>query len=178
MNSGGSYTGTLHGEWLFENPVTTSDRRLKTDIKPLYRTIAESDAGVSSPAIRSSSGGSAKEQRAGVVDWVLRELRPVSFVFKKGAEAKTESKENRYGFVAQELEKVLPGIVRGEGEGPKAVVYQDLVAVLTLSAQTLQERASKQQNRIERITGWLRSLDISLEDWVRAKADDEEADGA
>merc|ERR1712070_447463 len=105
-------------------------------------------------------------QRAGVVDWVLRELRPVSFAFKKGAEAKADTKESRWGFVAQELERVLPGLVRSEGEGPKAIIYQDLVAVLTLSAQTLQERASKQRSRIERITGWLRSLDIGLEDWL------------
>ena len=38
--------------------------------------------------------------------WVLRELRPVSYRLKEGP----DSKSLRYGFVAQELDKVLPAV--------------------------------------------------------------------
>merc|ERR1711912_15640 len=71
------------------------------------------------------------------VSWVLRELRPVSFKFKGGPEAKF----SRYGFVAQELQQVLPSVVRTTDDNQHlAVVYQDLIALLTLAAQNLQDR--------------------------------------
>jgi septal ring factor EnvC (AmiA/AmiB activator) len=59
----------------------------------------------------------------------------VSFTFRRGP----ESKFARYGFVAQELERVLPSVVR-EKDDYKHVQYQDLIALLTLTAKAQQER--------------------------------------
>merc|ERR1712176_744795 len=73
---------------------------------------------------------------------LLRELRPVSFSFRQGPEAK----QARYGFVAQELEKVLPDIVRTHKD-EKHVLYQDMIAVLTLAAQVQQDRLAAQEAR-------------------------------
>lgn len=78
------------------------------------------------------------------VGWVLRELRPVSFNFKDGPEAK----HSRYGFIAQELQQVLPGVVRGTGEEHLKVAYQDLIALLTLAAQVLQDRVNNLQETV------------------------------
>merc|ERR1719238_1999904 len=75
----------------------------------------------------------------------LRELRPVSFKFRRGP----ESKYSRYGFVAQELARVLPQIVR-EIDGYHHVRYQDIVAVLTLTAQQQQNQLEALEKTVER----------------------------
>jgi len=100
------------------------------------------------------------------VGWVLRELRPVSFNFKDGPEAKY----SRYGFIAQELQQVLPGVVRGTGEEHLKVVYQDLIALLTLAAQVLQDRVNqlsdalhKQEESTAALFKYIRDLDSKVE---------------
>jgi len=115
--------GTLHGVWSSDNVVSASDRRLKKDIRPLESTMPHAE-----------------------VSWLLRELRPVSFSFRRGP----ESKHIRYGFIAQELERVLPSMVREKDEY-KHVIYQDLIALLTLTAQA-------QQARLEAMDAEVRAL--------------------
>lgn len=135
--------GVLHGTWQAETTVSTSDRRLKHSIVPLYRAIAES-APAESTAVPPEGQRSAISERNAAVGWVLRELRPVSFRFKHGPEAKTV----RYGFVAQELQQTLPSLVRGTEEKHLSVVYQDLIALLTLAAQVLQDKVKEQELRL------------------------------
>lgn len=137
-----SLGGTLHGAWSSDATVTTSDRRLKRNIEPLYRTIqqrATARGGAPAP----TPTGSLKEQPVG---WLLRELRPVSFNLKHGPEAKYL----KFGFIAQELETVFPNLVRTVGtDDTKAVASQDLIAVLTLALQTLQKEFDDQRRELE-----------------------------
>jgi len=149
--------GVLHGTWTSDNAVTTSDRRLKKSIMPLYKAIAESAN--KAPQATSTSSRPAGTEKASTVGWVLRQLRPVSFKFKHGP----ESKQSRYGFVAQELQQVLPSVVRGQGEKHLTVVYQDLIALLTLAAQVLQDRVNQQEDSITNIVKHLKSLDEKIE---------------
>jgi len=156
--------GNLHGTWHSESIISASDRRLKRDVVPLQQVlitqmprdqegshaslqpshptgsrqkVQQSNArhgtslpeGVQVPLARSARPGAKAESRR-AVDWLLRELRPVSFAFRSGPEAKFA----RYGFIAQELETVLPDLVRTDKD-QKYVVYQDLIAVLTLTSQ-------------------------------------------
>eukprot|EP00437_Effrenium_voratum_P069241 CAMPEP_0181504036 /NCGR_PEP_ID=MMETSP1110-20121109/57272_1 /TAXON_ID=174948 /ORGANISM="Symbiodinium sp., Strain CCMP421" /LENGTH=168 /DNA_ID=CAMNT_0023632851 /DNA_START=59 /DNA_END=561 /DNA_ORIENTATION=- len=103
--------GTLHGLWSADTVVSLSDRRLKQNIQPLVGALPEADLGL--PPLR----------------WVLRQLRPVSYRFTKGVEAK----HVRFGFIADEMEQVLPQVVREvpTAQGPrKSIVYTDLIAVL------------------------------------------------
>jgi hypothetical protein len=93
------------------------------------------------------------------VTWVLRELRPVSFKFKEGG----ESKFDRYGFVAQELEKVLPNVVRTSAENYKYVVYQDLIALLTMSAQAQDDRLQEILKRVAQVETRQRKTEEELE---------------
>jgi hypothetical protein len=66
---------------------------------------------------------------------VVRQLRPVSFRYKANA----ESKHSRYGFVAQELEALLPAVVHADPvSGFRYVRYTDLLAVLVLGAQQVE----------------------------------------
>eukprot|EP00932_Pfiesteria_piscicida_P018923 SRR837773.5764.p1 GENE.SRR837773.5764~~SRR837773.5764.p1 ORF type:complete len:342 (+),score=81.47 SRR837773.5764:462-1487(+) len=127
--------GTLHGAWSSDATVTTSDRRLKKNIEPLYRTIAQQAV---------QRGGSQQSQQP--VNWLLRELRPVSFNLKHGPEAKYL----KFGFIAQELETVFPNLVRTvENTDTKAVASQDLIAVLTLALQTLQKDFDDARRELE-----------------------------
>jgi hypothetical protein len=154
----------LHGIWEADATITTSDRRLKTSIEPLYRTIAArakarwsethteegpSAAGgdTSTPAIAPPSKQE-QQQKDPPIGWLLRELRPVSFKLKSGPEAKYL----KFGFIAQELETIFPNLVRNVGgkegseEGTKAIASQDLIAVLTLALQSLQKEMDKQRD--------------------------------
>merc|ERR1719240_2329626 len=96
----------LHGDWEAESPgVAASDRRLKTSITPLHHTllahmarltgksfdsIGSSTVASASASAQAGTGGSSGERvkkaksRQDAVDWMLRELRPVSFNFREG----------------------------------------------------------------------------------------------
>jgi acyl-[acyl carrier protein]--UDP-N-acetylglucosamine O-acyltransferase len=169
--------GTLHGTWSSDAALTSSDRRLKTTIEPLYRTIAERWPG-SQTATTSSQAlpagpvpGPARRQSAesnlgrtpskSAMSWLLRELRPVSFYLKRGTESKKgpDPADMKFGFIAQEVEGVLPNLVKETGEAKtKMIAYQDFIAILTLTAQTHQDELAElralvktQQQQIDRI---------------------------
>merc|ERR1719183_2971588 len=157
----------LHGIWQSDATITTSDRRLKTSIEPLYRTIAARakarwsethvDAAPSDSRLRGTAESStqkpavtspSKQSQDPPIGWLLRELRPVSFKLKSGPEAKYL----KFGFIAQELETIFPNLVRnvggekGSDEGTKAIASQDLIAVLTLAVQNLQKELERQRD--------------------------------
>merc|ERR1719421_1316592 len=136
--------GTLHGIWSSDNVVSASDRRLKRDILPLDEAIRSQMRNVDGvEADRANMAGDGAPGSAHAVSWLLRELRPVSFTFRRGP----ESKFAQYGFVAQELERVLPSVVR-EKDDYKHVQYQDLIALLTLTAKAQQERMDSLEQEI------------------------------
>lgn len=135
--------GTLHGAWSSDATVTTSDRRLKRNIEPLYRTIANQATQRGGVPPAPAGAAKAKEEPVG---WLLRELRPVSFNLKHGPEAKYL----KFGFIAQELETVFPNLVRTVGQDDtKAVASQDLIAVLTLALQNLQKEFDETRRELE-----------------------------
>lgn len=154
--------GSLHGIWFSESAVTVSDRRLKRSIMPLAKSLAEEAkitqrSGEGAGAVTTTDLAEGKD-RSVSVNWVLRELRPVSFKFKHGP----ESKYLRYGFVAQEVQQVLPSIVRGNEPGEKhlSVVYQDLIALLTLATQ---EQQTEQEKLRDQLKEQNKKMDILLQ---------------
>jgi len=162
--------GTLHGTWDADNALSMSDRRLKKDIMPLQRTLRDALSSAISEGASDQAGGAvdaagaqqlggakAAPQKPGASAadstlWLLRQLRPVSYSFKKGA----ESKYMRFGFIADELESVVPQVVRNVGnrnradyEDQKAVVYQDLIALLVAASQSQTQKLDEQSAQIE-----------------------------
>jgi hypothetical protein len=146
--------GVLHGSWNVESSLVTSDRRLKTNIMPLQRTLrdviaprGEKKAPEGSTPVAGQEGGKAKTGDGAL--WLLRQLRPVSYSFRKGM----DSKYMRFGFIADELESVVPEVVRRPGDrevtDQKAVVYQDLIALLAAASQSQQKLIESQQVRVE-----------------------------
>jgi hypothetical protein len=78
----------------------------------------------------------------------LRELRPVSFKYKNTPEAKY----SRFGFIAQEIEKVMPDVVHtNPKDGFKYVTLQDLIAVITLGLQSVDSISAKLETEIDRL---------------------------
>merc|ERR1712107_90406 len=116
----------------------------KKEIMPLQRTLRDLIKPCGPPdsvakAATFSTTSAAGTANAGVDGalWLLRQLRPVSYSFRKG----TESKYMRFGFIADELEGVVPQVVRSVGNqqvsDQKAVLYQDFIALLAAAAQSL-----------------------------------------
>lgn len=142
--------GRLHGTWVNDNPLTSSDRRLKSSIAPLYRAFKDAGPKTDDTKERDASEG---------VSWVLRQLRPVSYKFKSGPEAKY----SRYGFVAQELQQVLPAVVRGQGDQHLSVAYQDLIALLTLAQQITQDKVTKAEVMMQKQEDQIAALSKQLQ---------------
>jgi hypothetical protein len=161
--------GILHGSWSAESSLVTSDRRLKKEIMPLQRTLRnvmntqEPPASLTEASAEPLAMPSATTAtRGGPGDdgamWLLRQLRPVSYSFRKGA----ESKYMRFGFIADELESVVPQVVRTVGNkqvaDQKAVVYQDLIALLAAATQSLSAASETQQSRINTLEATLKDV--------------------
>lgn len=158
----GQYGGTLHGVWSSDVSLATSDRRLKTDVMPLRKTILDTYRGEAKASLAEKDGA----DHTTSASWVLRELRPVSFRLKAGPEAKF----SRFGFIAQDLEKLFPDMVRTEAEsGVRQVVYQDLIALLTVLTQAqhvkteaLEQTVHTQQESIAALQGMVHDLQTRL----------------
>jgi len=116
--------GKLHGTWTADNSVTTSDRRLKTDISPLQETLLLSSAG-KTPEV---ADGLSPAQR------IISQLRPVSFRYLAFG-------DRRYGFLADEVEEVMPDLVITENDEnrTKKLMLHDFIALLVSGVQSQQQ---------------------------------------
>jgi len=135
--------GELHGTWTVESIVSASDRRLKRQILPLAKSLRASGT-------HSSEAPTASK--------LLEALNPMRF---KGSDPQSTAtpglsrsqKEPRIAFQADEVEEVLPDLVRpapalatDSGVG-KGILYQDFIALLTLATQERQRRLEQHQIR-------------------------------
>jgi len=166
--------GTLHGTWTADGTISTSDRTLKENIKPLQETLRQQafwkdkDKQKKSASISPAIGAPGAKEPT-VASWLLRQLRPVSYNFKKGGEAKYL----RFGFIADEMEQILPQVVHelpnqpepeigpdGEKAPPKkGIVYTDLIAVLTTVVKDFNMQLKGLQSRMTTAEQELAHLD-------------------
>jgi hypothetical protein len=131
--------GHIHGTWTGETTITTSERRLKKNIRDLAESLTD----------RSGYGSNMHQA-------ILRELRPVSFKYRKGTDSKDS--HTRFGFLADELLRTLPEITRSMegGDRPKdeqllGVTENDLLAVLTTVLQGLAKDMAEITPRLQDI---------------------------
>jgi len=183
-----NYGGTLHGTWVSTSTLTSSDRRMKYDVLPLFKTIMRQHKALAGsqdnseklslslvPAslkLNSNGKTTATELEAedpmaaenAVMAAVIRQIRPVSFKYK----ATSDSKYNRYGFIAQELEAVLPSVIFTDpNSGMKAVNYNDMVAVLALSMQSIDSRMTSVAKKVDTISEKQDTYYLDLSDRMR-----------
>lgn len=60
-----------------------------------------------------------------------------------------EAKNLRFGFIAQEVEKFLPSLVRTNAQGGKSLFYNDVIAILTMTLQYELESMARVEVRVE-----------------------------
>lgn len=90
----------------------------------------------------------------------IMELHPVSFKYKKVNEIFTGSSDVNEGFIADELEAVIPSAVNGEkdaltkdgGIQPQTLNMAPIVSVLTKAMQELNAKNEAQQKQIDELT--------------------------
>jgi len=162
--------GVLHGTWVSDVTISTSDRRLKKNIKSIDQTLAQNYAEKEGASNKPEAGGADAGGRSSAATWVLRQLRPVSYNFRKGPEAK----HMRFGFIADEIEQVLPQVVRElpgaqnssdesdadeKPENKKGIMYTDLIAVLTTVVKDFNHQLKTLKDRMQTAEAELEHLD-------------------
>jgi len=132
--------GSLHGLWYLDADganmeASSSDRRLKKNIRPLFETLG------------GSASGAAQDRT--VLDALMHRLEP------KAYRLKGDAKHTRFGFIADEMEQVLPQITRtaASPERRKGIMYQDLIAFLTNMMQDLFADLSTASSRLQAVEG-------------------------
>ena len=73
----------------------------------------------------------------------IDQLEPVTFVYDNDAEEKT-----RAGFIYEDTEPVMPEICTGD-EGNKAINYVELIPMLVKEIQSLRQRVSDLERRMD-----------------------------
>jgi hypothetical protein len=164
--------GTLHGMWTADTVISVSDRRLKSNIKELVPTLEQNRQALQQGSTETETTATVADGRGNrdrdPLHWVLRQLRPVSYSFKAGSDAKNI----RFGFIADEMEKVLPQVVRelpqrerdgsaaeAGGSPKKGIVYPDLIAVLTAMMRDFGSQLETVKSRVQRAEAELDRLD-------------------
>ena len=74
---------------------------------------------------------------------ILNQVNPVSFRWK-------ETGDKAYGVIAQEIEQVLPELVRSNSEGIKSVAYSQLIALLVDTVKDQQKQIDELRNIINK----------------------------
>ncbi|MBR6196019.1 MAG: tail fiber domain-containing protein [Bacteroidaceae bacterium] len=98
----------------------------------------------------------------------LLRLRPVKFNWKKDEDPDVivdgknfaigpKDDNDQYGFLAQEVEDIMPDIVHTSEEGEKGVNYIALIPMLVESIQELNAKVAEQSRRIEQMSSHLPS---------------------
>jgi hypothetical protein len=90
----------------------------------------------------------------------INNIRGVSFEWKRSDyQDKGLPEGEHYGVIAQEIEQVLPEIVKEGPDGDKAVSYTELVPILTEAIKEQQKQLEQQQRQIECLLQRVESLE-------------------
>ena len=76
----------------------------------------------------------------------LKRLKPVSYRF-----IEDKKEQQRFGFIAQELEEVIPELIRKDDLDNYSVSYLDMISILVKSVQEQQVMIEQQQKEIQAI---------------------------
>ncbi len=106
-----------NGSWV--NFTTISDGRLKTNVNPIHRGLA-----------------------------TVNKLQPVFFDWdQNSARAKSFGSKHQVGFIAQQVEKVLPEVVNIGRDSFRSIEYGKMVAVVVSAIQELSMKFDSMESR-------------------------------
>jgi hypothetical protein len=110
------WAGLFNGDVSARSYTSTSDARLKKDVKDLNLSIDQ-----------------------------LMRFRPVSYKWIKESDGKGE----QLGLVAQEVQKILPGVVRADGAtGMLSINYTALIPIMIKAAQDQQKVVARLESKV------------------------------
>jgi hypothetical protein len=96
------------------------------------------------------------------LDKVTR-LRGVEFDWRNGEfQNKTFSKDHQIGFIAQEVEDVIPELVKTDSDGYKAVSYSNVTALLVEAIKDQQKIIIAQENELRTMKTKLAEIELIL----------------
>jgi len=145
--------GTLHGLWTMDydgsGMFQYSDRRLKENIRPLFKTLAASTRGPDAREDSHEMDDKASRDTGNQRSWndILQQLRPVSY------DLRSDPGKERFGFIADEMEQVLPQVTRTQPkeDGRMGIIYEDLIAVLVNAMQDLFSDMTQLRPRLDSV---------------------------
>lgn len=120
-----------------------------------YDAVAQDYVGIICGDYLQNSDSGAKENIAGIDSVELSRLTPVSFKWKKNeslektVNTELSEKDIHYGFLAQEIEKIYPDLVRMDVNGVKMVNYTGLLPLIIKNLQALDNTVNEQEATIE-----------------------------
>lgn len=115
----------------YSTALQRSDARLKTDVAPLTVSLNSLDA--------------------------VKNLQGVSYRWKEGTG--DSGAGIHYGFIAQDVEKVLPDLVHTTQEGMKSVETEGIIPVLTEALKEQQKEIDLLKTENETLTGRIKALE-------------------
>ena len=89
---------------------------------------------------------------------ILSKIRGTSYWWKD----QTVSEKLQLGFIAQELEEVLPNLVHTDENGYKAVNYIGLIPVMTEAIKEQNDKIDAQDKEIEKLKNRLKKIEALL----------------
>ena len=78
-------------------------------------------------------------------------LRGVSYDWRQDLPGQHFTEQRQIGFIAQEVEKVLPELVNTDEKGYKSVAYANVVPVLVEAVKTLKQDNDGKQKQIDNL---------------------------
>lgn len=84
---------------------------------------------------------------------LVASLKPVSYYWKQSNETLAEKEDNEkvknYGFIAQDVEKVAPGLVESDSAGTKVIEYEGIIPILVGAVQDIQGKLIHQNKSLQ-----------------------------
>ena len=107
----------------------------------------------------------------------LSELNPVNYDMR-GDEFPTKgfNDKKQWGFIAQEVEKIMPELIHADKDGYRSMNYTGIIPLLTKAVQEQQTEMEKQQKEIDELKAQLELIMKMMQSDMSDKTDDKKAD--
>jgi hypothetical protein len=102
----------------------------------------------------------------------VKKLQGVRYQYKEG-EGENGEEDFRLGFIAQEVEKVCPEVVKEAPDGIKAMSYSDLIALLVEAVKEQQTQIEKLQNTVSKQANEMIILKEQVEAFYQRNSENE-----
>ena len=156
-------TATANGAGLEENIVTLAKNHgftVTEDEVTQHADFLGQDGDLTDFELEMISGGGARSGANNCSDIRLKkDIKPLKSALSTLGKLQGKSyrwKDNNepdIGLIAQELEKVIPELVKTDNKGYKSIVYQKLTAVLIEAVKEQQQEINNLSNRIAILEG-------------------------